>query len=172
MAAQFSRASGKAAKRETALSPNLDTMSHFVSEREERVREASNGTSYNQLPTPRPEEEAPIIKTSSEGEASIVRVSSEGDAPNIKASSESEATVVEVSLEATPEREREKRTEVAAQRIQRWYRRHCRERERVRVAEVKSLLREKRHELNQSLRGEQNLSLRDVSRERGCVCVV
>ena len=79
------------------------------------------------------------------------------------------APTIKGSLEDTSERERgeptgEKR-ETAAQRIQRWYRSCQRERQRERLAELRSLLREKKTELDCSLSEQLSLSLREVGSE-------
>ena len=66
-------------------------------------------------------------------------------------------------VETTVEKERER----AAGCIQSWYRRHQRDRQRERLAQLKSLLREKKTELDQSRSQQLNLSLREVSKGGG-----
>ena len=68
--------------------------------------------------------------------------------------------VVEGSLEETMEGEK---MEAATRRVQRWFRSCRREQERERLAQVRSLLRDKKTELDQSLNEQLGLTLREVS---------
>ena len=165
MAAQFSGTTGRGEVR-PGLVPSAESQSNTVSGSEPipaTVRDSETDTatvcdSYHAVCDS--ETTAATVCERVEEGSGETRVDSPAEPSALRSKENGVDPVVEGSLEETMEGEK---MEAATRRVQRWFRSCRREQERERLAQVRSLLREKKTELDQSLNEQLGLTLREVS---------